>query len=82
MLSTRPLSHDRAEIARAERERKRRPDDLSAAARVNELRTAYKARQIAEAICKVVDASPPLSPEQRDRLALLLRGGTGSGAAA
>ncbi|MGE9806927.1 hypothetical protein [Janibacter sp. G1551] len=33
------------------------------------------AARIADYIKRVVDAAPPLTPEQRDRLAVLLRGG-------
>ena len=32
------------------------------------------AARIADYVKRVVDAAPPLTPEQRDRLALLLRG--------
>lgn len=49
--------------------RLRRPEE---AARLDaEIRTAA----LAEHIARVVDAAPPLNEEQRDRLALLLRGG-------
>ena len=34
----------------------------------------FRAVRLAEHIRRLVDAAPPLSPEQRDRLALLLRG--------
>lgn len=33
----------------------------------------FKADRLEEYIRRVVDSAPPLSPEQRDRLALLLR---------
>jgi hypothetical protein len=39
------------------------------------------AARLAEYIKRTVDAAPPLTPEQRDRLALLLRGGDAHGAA-
>ena len=42
---------------------------------VTELRRQYKAERLAEHIAKIVDAAPPLSAAQRDKLALLLRGG-------
>ncbi len=42
---------------------------------VTELRRQYKAERLAEYIKRVVDAMPPLTAAQRDRLALLLRGG-------
>jgi hypothetical protein len=37
-------------------------------------RRALKAAKLEQHIRAVVDAAPPLSPEQRDRLAVLLRG--------
>ena len=38
-------------------------------------RTNLKAERLADHIRNVVDEAPPLSAEQRDRLAVLLRGG-------
>jgi hypothetical protein len=38
-------------------------------------RRQFKADQLEAHIKRVVDAAPPLTSEQRDRLALLLRGG-------
>lgn len=40
-----------------------------------ELRRELKTVTLAEHIKRVVDAAPPLTSEQRDRLAVLLRGG-------
>ncbi len=40
------------------------------------------AAKLADYIRKAVDAAPPLLPEQRDRLALLLRGPSNTGGAA
>jgi hypothetical protein len=37
-------------------------------------RVAYKEATAAEYIRRLVDEAPPLTPEQRDRLAVLLRG--------
>ena len=64
------------------------PDQRSARARVaamrrhhpndnktDELAADFKADRLAEHITRVVHAAPPLTPAQRDRLALLLRGG-------
>ena len=45
------------------------------AADVTELRQKLKEERLGDHIVKTVDAAPPLTPEQRDRLALLLRGG-------
>lgn len=47
-----------------------------------DLRRELKAETLAEHIAKTVAAWPPLLPEQRDRLALLLRGGEAHGDAA
>ena len=41
----------------------------------SELRRELKAEQLADYITRTVDAAPPLTPEQRSRLALLLTGG-------
>lgn len=43
-----------------------------------ELRRDYTAERLAEHIAKVVAEAPPLTAEQRDRLAGLLRGGGAS----
>ena len=45
------------------------------AVEMRELRAAFAAEKLAEYIQRVVDEAPPLSLAQRDRLALLLRGG-------
>jgi predicted transcriptional regulator len=42
---------------------------------VTELRRQYKAERLAEYVTKVVDESPLLSSEQRERIAAILRGG-------
>lgn len=55
----------RSEIAHAI---KRDPD-----ADTTDLRRRLKAERLEEYIQRTVDAAPPLTPEQRDRLALLLR---------
>ena len=39
-----------------------------------ELTRDFKAERLGEYIQRVVDAAPPLTDDQRDRLALLLRG--------
>ena len=69
------LATRRAEIARAERHRLRRPDDPERAEHASQLRRDYAAERLAEYVAKVVDAAPPLTPAQRDRIAVLLRGG-------
>lgn len=57
----------RSQIAHAV---KKNPD-----ADTTELRRQLKAERLALYIERVVDAAPPLTTAQRDRLALLLKGG-------
>jgi hypothetical protein len=59
-------THTRSEIAHA---KKKNPD-----ADVTELLRKLKEERLAEHIARIVDDAPPLTAEQRDRLALLLRG--------
>jgi len=40
-----------------------------------ELRRDFAAEKLAEYVKRTVDAAPPLTPAQRDRIAVLLRGG-------
>jgi hypothetical protein len=61
--------HERARVASLTRSR--RPDDPELVA----ARQSLKAERLADYIKRTVDAAPPLTPEQRDRLALLLKGG-------
>lgn len=62
-------THERARIASLSRSRT--PDDPD----LLEARRNLRAERLADHIKRTVDAAPPLSAEQRDRLALLLRGG-------
>lgn len=57
----------RARVAAAKRHH---PDDPA----TTELAAEFKADRLALHIQRVVDEAPPLSPEQRARLSLLLRG--------
>lgn len=68
------LKDGRASLARAERKAQRSgdPSDREAAQRT---RAEYAELKLAEYIKRAVAAWPPLTNEQRDRLALLLRGG-------
>lgn len=43
--------------------------------RISDARRDLAAAKLADYITKTVDAAPPLTAEQRDRLAILLRGG-------
>lgn len=65
-------TQERARVASLTRSRT--PDDPDL---VNARRN-LKAERLALYIKRVVDAAPPLSSAQRDRLALLLRGGDAS----
>lgn len=51
--------------------RSRNPDDPE----LVDARRNLRAERLAEHIRRTVEVAPPLTPEQRDRLALLLRGG-------
>jgi hypothetical protein len=74
---TKPWTHDRAQIAaitRGIRAGERRPDDP-------QLDDAYRnlrEKRLAEHIEKVLAQAPPLTAEQRDRLATILTAGGGS----
>lgn len=76
MLSTEatPPSHLRSGIARAEKKLKRDPQDLAAREELVQLRQKYAASKLEDYISRVVAAAPPLSDEQRSRLAVLLNG--------
>lgn len=63
------LTEDRARMANWSRNRK--PDDPDF---VN-LRRDFYAERLAEHVAKVVAKAPPLTAEQRDRIAALLTGG-------
>ncbi len=61
-------THERARIASLSRSRT--PDDPE----LVDARRNLRAERLADYITKTVDAAPPLTPAQRDRLALLLKG--------
>ena len=60
---------ERARVAALTRSRTSDDPDLIAA------RQRFTVARLSEYIKKTVDAAPPLTVEQRDKLALLLRGG-------
>lgn len=60
-------THERARVASLSRSRPADDPDLLDA------RRNLRAERLAEHIAKVVGEAPPLTPEQRDRLAVLLR---------
>ena len=64
-------TQERARVASLSRSRT--PDDPDL---VNARRN-LKAERLADYITRVVDTMPPLTPAQRDKLAMLLRGGDG-----
>lgn len=75
-MSTPPSwQHHRARIAALSRDR--RPDDPEIAA----ARIELKAARLAEHVQRVVDAAPPLTEHQLDRIGALLRRGGASDAA-
>ncbi len=61
---------EKTERARVAAMRRHRPNDP----KTDELAAAFKADRLAQHISRVVDSAPPLSPTQRDRLAVLLHG--------
>ena len=69
------VAHYKAKVAALSRDR--RPDDPDLLSARRNLRAAC----LAGYISKTVDAAPPLTIEQRDRLAALLRGAGGQDAA-
>ncbi len=60
-------THTRSQIAVA---KKKNPH-----ADVTDLQRQLKAERLAAYVAKVVAEAPPLTPAQRDRIAVLLRGG-------
>jgi hypothetical protein len=68
------LMDGRASLARAERKAKRSGDPADRES-AQATRAEYAALKLAEFITRVVESAPPLTNAQRDRLALLLRGG-------
>ncbi len=64
-------SQDRTERARIAALRRHRGDHPDVIARQQD----YKASRLADYIVRTVSSAPPLTQEQRDRLALLLRAG-------
>jgi hypothetical protein len=61
-------THERARIASLSRSRDADDPDLIAA------RRNLRVERLADYITRTVESAPPLTPEQRDRLALLLSG--------
>lgn len=63
------FTHERARVASLTRSRTADDPELLDA------RRNMRTERLADYIARVVDAAPPLTPAQRDRLALLLRPG-------
>jgi len=70
MSTTTTWKQKRAQIAGLTRVLE--PDDPKLA----EMRRELRAQRLEEHVAKVVQAAPPLTAEQRDRIAAILRGGT------
>jgi hypothetical protein len=68
------LAQLRAKHARAVMAYKRHPSEATREA-AEQLRGAYAEAKMADSIKRAVATWPPLTNEQRDRLAMLLRGG-------
>jgi hypothetical protein len=71
-LGTEEWLNRRAGVAAFSRDRKRHDPGLSAVSHPGA--EAWRVEQLENHIRRVVDAAPPLTAEQRDKLALLLRG--------
>lgn len=67
------VSHYAAQVGALSRSRDDADPDLIAA------RLNLRCEKLADHIARIVDEAPPFTPEQRDRLAAILRGG-GDGA--
>jgi len=72
-MSSDVLARHRAEIARAEKDARNNPGDPQVREAVARLRAEYAEKKIENYVAKVVAAAPPLTSEQRDRLATLIR---------
>jgi hypothetical protein len=64
----------RSRLAHAAKRLKADPQNPELQERVSTLSAAYTASVLEDHILAVVTAAPPLTAEQRDKLALLLRG--------
>ena len=64
----------RAKLASKTARANRHPADPKAAAEVEEARREYRALSAEVTIRRLVDEAPPLTPEMRDALTILLRG--------
>jgi len=74
-MLTKESAHARAKLAATASKAARNPNDAETARAVDEARRNYRFVAAADYIKRTVDAAPQLTPDQRDRLALLLRGG-------
>ncbi len=79
MSENQSLAARRADVARAERQKHLNPGDPERVEHASQLRRDYAAEKLAEYVAKVVAQAPPLTPAQRDRVAILLRGGAAGG---
>lgn len=66
-------THDRARVAALSRDRK--PDDPDLLAAKRDLRASLSAARAEEYISRLVAEAPPLTDDQRSRIAALLRNG-------
>lgn len=74
-MLTAPRRQARAALASAAARASRNPDDPAAREAVANASRDYYATALEDYIRKTVDSAPPLTPEQRARLSLLLSGG-------
>ena len=72
-------SFQRSQVANAAKSYKSNPSE-QAKRRLDDARRDLAEQKIAEYVRRTVDAAPLLTPEQRDRLALLLQSASGGAA--
>ncbi len=66
----------RSRVGNLSKKAKQRPDDPAVLAELQQARRDYAAAALEAHIKALVDSAPPLTPEQRDRLAVLLAPGS------
>ncbi len=79
MSEKQSLAARRADVARAERQKHLNPGDPERVEHASQLRRDYAAEKLADYVAKVVAQAPPLTPAQRDKIAVLLRDGAPPG---
>jgi hypothetical protein len=79
MLISTSARRAHSRLAQATAERNKRPNDPGLATEVDDRRREYRYLTAEDYIRQLLDSAPPLTPQQRDKLALLLRNPSGDG---